>query len=139
MKAKLNKSELAIVIIFRLIGISGLFAIPFIFVPFDLMNDIHESMGLGELPDAPVVSYLARSLSAFYALLSVIVLFTSFNIRRYRSLAKLLAIIFTLIGFVLLGIDLNAGMPASWTWSEGPPAIATGLVLLWLQRRIADA
>ena len=63
----MNRSELAIVIILRVIGITGLFAIPAIFLPYSWMNAIHDYMGLGELPDTPIVSYLARSLSAFYA------------------------------------------------------------------------
>ncbi len=62
----MTEPELAIVIILRVIGITGLFAIPAIFLPYSWMNAIHDFMGLGELPNAPIVSYLARSLSAFF-------------------------------------------------------------------------
>ena len=134
----MNRSELAIVIILRVIGITGLFAIPAIFLPYSWMNAIHEYMGLGELPDAPIVSYLARSLSAFYAIVSTIILFISFDIRHYRSFVKLWAIIVIVTGFVLLGIDITAGMPISWTLGEGPPTIVVGLVVLWLQRHIVN-
>ena len=41
----MNRSELSIVIILRVIGICGLFAIPAIFLPYSWMNAIHESMG----------------------------------------------------------------------------------------------
>jgi hypothetical protein len=132
----MNKSEIAIVVILRVIGVSGLFAIPAIFLPFSWMDAIHNFMGLGELPDAPIVSYLARSLSAFYAIVSALTLFVSFDIWRYRSYLRLWAIIVILTGFVLLGIDLTAGMPLSWTLSEGPPTVAVGVVVLILQRRI---
>lgn len=94
-------------------------------------------LNLGELPDAPIVSYLARSLSAFYAIVSTMTLFVSCDIRRYCSFVKLWAIIVTVTGFVLLGIDVTAGMPTSWTLGEGPPTIVVGLVVLWLQRQIA--
>ncbi|TWU42388.1 hypothetical protein [Novipirellula artificiosorum] len=133
----MNRSERAIVITMRLIAGCGLFAIPAIFFPYSWMNAIHEFMGLGVLPDVPIVSYLARSLSAFYAIVSTITLFISSDIRRYRSLVKLMAIIVIAMGCVLLGIDLIAGMPTSWTLSEGPPTIAIGLVVLWLQRNIS--
>jgi len=86
------------------------------------------------LPDAPIVSYFARSLSAFYAMMSTIILFISFDIRRYRSFAKLWAYLAIIAGFVLLGIDVTAVMPLSWTLTEGPPTIA--IVVLWLQRLI---
>ena len=132
----MTKPERAIVIILRLIGGCGLFAIPAIFLPYSWMNAIHEYVGLGELPDAPIVSYLTRSLSAFYAAVSVIILFVSFDIRRYRSFVKLWAVIIVAMGFVLLGIDVAAGMPTSWTLSEGPPTIAVGLLILWLQQKI---
>ena len=132
----MNRSELAIVIILRVIGVCGLFAIPAIFLQFSWMNAIHDFMGLGELPDAPIVSYLARSLSALYAIVSTITLFISSDIRRYRSFVKLWAITVTVTGFVLLGIDVTAGMPMSWTMGEGPPTIVVGLVVLWLQGNI---
>ena len=132
----MNRSELSIVIILRVIGVTGLFAVPAIFFPYSWMNAIHEYLGLGELPDAPIVSYLARSLSAFYAIVATITLFISCDIWQYRSFVKLWAIIVIVTGIALLGIDMTAGMPTSWTLGEGPPTIAVGLVVLWLWRKI---
>lgn len=132
----MNKSELAIIIILQLIGISGLFAIPCIFLPYDWMNYIHEHAGLGEMPNTPIVSYLARSLSMFYGVVAGLMLYISCDIRRYRSLIKLWSVIAIIGGFVLLGIDFASGMPPSWTWCEGPPTSATGGLIFWLQQRI---
>ncbi len=132
----MNRAELAIVIILRAVGISGLFAIPAIFLPFTWMSFIHELLGLGEMPSGPIVLYLARSLSAFYAFVSAITLFVSFDISRYQSFVKLWASLVILLGIVLLGIDVTAGMPLSWTLFEGPPTLAVGLLVLWLQGRI---
>ncbi len=134
----MNRSERAIVIMLRVIGVSGLFAIPAIFLPHSCMNAIHEYLGLGELPDAPIVHYLTRSLSAFYAILSAIILFVSCDIRRYRSFLKLWSILIIVFGIVLLGIDLHAGLPLSWTLFEGPPTTVVGLIFLWLQPKIGD-
>ena len=117
-------------------GVSGLFAIPAIFFPYSWMNAIHEYLGLGTLPDAPIVSYLARSLSGFYAVLGAMILFVSFDIRRYRSFLKLWAMLLIAMGVTLLGIDVTAGMPVSWTISEGPLLVAVGGTVMWLQRRI---
>ena len=129
----MNKSELANVIILRLIGVSGLFAIPAIFFPIAWMAAIHDYVGLGPMPEGPIVSYLARSLSAFYAAVAAITLFISTDIRRYGPLVRLWAIIVIVLGCLLLGIDMSAGMPFAWTISEGPPTIAIGFVVLWLQ------
>ena len=128
----MRKSELAVIVILRIIGFSALLAIPFIFVPYSLMNQIHEFFGLGQMPDTPIVSYLARSLSAFYAVVGVFILYVSWDIDRYQHLVTVWGIVFCALGFVLLGIDLAAGMPLSWTLFEGPPAIAVGAVVLWL-------
>lgn len=134
----MTNSERAIKIVLRVVGITGLFAMPAIFLPLAWMNAIHGFLGLGELPDAPIVRYLARSLSTFYAMFSVTTLLIASDIRRYRALVKLWGLLVTVAGFVLLGIDLNAGMPTSWTLSEGPPAVAVGLAVLWLSRHIAQ-
>ena len=64
----MKRAEVAIVVILRVLGGFALGAIPAIFLPYSWMNAIHDFMGLGDLPNAPIVSYLARSLSLFYAL-----------------------------------------------------------------------
>ena len=61
------------------------------------------------------------------------------DIWRYRCFVKLWAIIVIVTGFVLLGIDMTAGMPTSWIIGEGPPTIVVGLIVLWLQRKITVA
>ena len=44
-------------------------------MPFELMNVIHQQMGLGELPHVPIVGYLTRSISALYALHGALLVF----------------------------------------------------------------
>jgi hypothetical protein len=130
------RSELVIIVILRFIGGAALFAIPAIFLPFSWMDQIHGYLGLGTLPAAPIVSYLARSLSAFYAATGAFLLFISTDVRRFRSLVAFWGVVFAAMGCVLLGIDISAGMPTGWTVSEGPPAIVVGLVVVWLARQI---
>ncbi len=134
----MNKHERVIVILLRIIGISGLFAIPAIFLPYSWMNATHEFLGLGELPNAPIVDYLTRSLSAFYAVVALHALLISADVRKYRAFVKLWAVFATCFGVVILGVDLHAGLPLSWTLSEGPPTILVGVLLLWLHRFIQE-
>jgi len=112
----------------------ALLAIPAIFFPHSWMNAIHERLGLATLPDIPIVSYLARSLSLFYAVLGTITLFIASDIRQYRSFVTLLGVLYIVIGVMQLGIDVDSGMPATWTIGEGPCAIVIGAMVLWLQR-----
>jgi hypothetical protein len=135
MNPPLNKAEFAIIVLMRIMGVGGLLAAPAIFLPYSWMNSIHDFMGLGTMPDTAIVSYLARSLSGSYVIVGTFTLFASLDIRRHHSFVRLWAIIIFLAGFVLLGIDVTAGMPTGWTVSEGPPLIAIGLLVLWLQRK----
>ncbi len=132
----MNRSEFAIIIILRTLGVGGLLAIPAILLPFEWMDSIHRYLGLGELPDAPITRYLARSLSAFYAMFGSITLLVSCDIWRYRALIRLWSFLFFTFGFVILAIDLTSSMPLSWTLSEGPPSIIIGATALWLQKHI---
>ncbi|MCB0315506.1 MAG: hypothetical protein KDH84_20010, partial [Calditrichaeota bacterium] len=79
-------NEQALRFILRMIGGASLFALIFIFVPYEWMNEIHHGIGLGELPEAPVVGYLARSVSAFYALFGGLFLLLSLDVKRHREL-----------------------------------------------------
>lgn len=139
MNPPLNKAEVTIIVLMRIMGVGGLFAIPAIFLPYSWMNSIHKFMGLGTMPDTSIVSYLARSLSLFYAVVGTITLIVSLDIRRHRSFVKLWAIIATIMSVVLFGIDTASGMPLSWTLSEGPPILAIGLILLLCERHIENS
>ena len=130
-----STAEWAVVVILRIVGIAAILAIPAIFFPYSWMNAIHERLGLATLPDTPIVSYLARSLSLFYAVMGTITLFAARDIRQYRSFVILLSVLYMVTGTTLLGIDLYSGMPEFWTLAEGPFTIVIGVVVLWLLRK----
>lgn len=128
--------ERALTWLLRLFGVSSLFAVIFVAAPHDWMRAIHARFELGVMPDSPVVWYLARSTSAFYAIVGGLFLLVSFDIERYRPVLVYLAWSVTLLGSVLLVVDVAEGMPAYWTVSEGPFVILSGIVLLYLTRSI---
>ena len=138
MATTLNKSELVIVVILRIFGCGGLLAIPAIFFPYDWMNACHRMLGLGTLPDVPIVSYLARSLSAFYAIAGAFLIYVSLDVRKNRRFVRLWAIIAIVLGFVLFGIDVASGLPSFWTLFEGPMILLMGSILLIAQRHIEE-
>ena len=124
----------------RFFGTMSLLAIPFVFVPYSVMDDIHRDwLQLGTLPDEPIVGYLARSLSAFYALVGAIMWKVSFDLRYYRSFLILMTGAITLIGVSLIFIDWYEGLPAMWKWWEGPFIVVMGAVMWGLSRRLRAA
>ena len=130
---RFNRAEQAILWIMRLLAVSALFALPAVFLPFSWMFAIHEWLGLGELPDAKIVRYLARSLSAFYVVFGAQALFVSSDIRRYRDYIRVWGCLVATMGVMMLGIDLEAGMPLTWTLGEGPPLMLIGAAVVALQ------
>lgn len=119
----------------RIFGtVSGL-AVVAVFMPASTMDRIHQALGMGPLPQGPIVDYLARSLSAFYAMLGCLLWVASFDIRRYRPLIGFIATFIIFFAVAIFVIDLRAGMPSSWTFVEGPLVLVLGLIMFALQRR----
>ena len=100
----------------------------------DSMAAVHHWLGLGEMPRAPIVEYLARSVSAFYGLHGVLLFMLSTDVERYARLIAMIAVTTVLFGLILLAVDIHAGLPAYWTIGEGPPVVLIGVVLLTLNR-----
>jgi hypothetical protein len=130
----MTKSDKALALLLRFVGVTALFALVAVFMPVSWMTATHRWLGLGEMPTAPVVEYLARSLSAFYALVGALCLVAAADLERYRPLIRFLGVAFTLMSVVLLGVDLAAGMPWWWSASEGPGGVVFGAVMFVLAR-----
>src|SRR5215471_8318119 len=123
----MTKGDRVLVILLRYpLGAGGLSALAAVFMPVSWMAATHRWLGLGEMPTGPVVEYLARSLSAFYALVGALCLAVVADLERYRPLVRFLGVAFALMSLVLLGVDVAVGMPWWWTASEGPGAWCSG-------------
>ena len=114
-------------ILLRLIGTSSLFALIFVVAQRSWMISIHAWLEMGKLPKAPVVGCLARSTSAFYALLGGLLWVVSFDLPRHRHVLFYLDATVAVFGMVLLMVDWLEGMPLSWTVWEGPFVTGFGL------------
>ena len=120
--------------VLRVVGTAAFLALPCALMPLEWMNATHQWL-LGEsLPTGPIVPYLARSTSLFYALLGGLMWITSFDVRRYQVVITYLGGGLLTIGLILLGVDLLAGLPPWWVLYEGPWDAAIGVVILLLNR-----
>ena len=116
-----------------------LLALVFVVAPRAWMEEIHTALGLGVFPDTPIVWYLARSTSAFYAMMGGLFWLASFDMGRQRLLLLYLGWWTVVWGVMLCGIDLWVGLPLSWALSESPTVILMGVALLYLISRTSDA
>lgn len=124
--------------ILRIIGSAALLAFVAVVMPYSWMNAIHKWLGMGELPSEPIVGYLARSTSAFYALLGGLMWVVSFDLKRYRRILIYLGTAIIFFGAALFAVDLLEGMPLWWSLGEGPFNVVFGIVIFVLARRLVQ-
>jgi surface polysaccharide O-acyltransferase-like enzyme len=115
----------------RYVGTVTMLAFVAVLMPQAWMEATHRLLGMGDLPSAPVVGYLARSLSLFYALLGGLLWMCSFDMHRHRLVLAYVGAAFIFFGIVMCGVDWFQGMPGYWTLCEGPVVILFG-ILIWL-------
>jgi hypothetical protein len=132
----MTKSERILKVLMRVVGGAALLAMVPVLMPYSWMDAIHGRLGMGELPSAPVVGYLARSTSALYAIVGGLLWLVSFDLRRHANVTLYMGIVFVCMGVVLFGVDHVEGMPWFWTWQEGPINVAIGSSLLILRRGV---
>jgi len=121
----------------RVMGSVALVAVVAVIMPYAWMNTIHQWLGMGQLPSEPIVGYLARSTSAFYALLGALLWVVSFDLVRHRLILRFLGVAIIVFGVMLLAVDFIEGMPLWWSLWEGPINMAFGTIILILSNRLA--
>lgn len=135
--AKSRSRTLAVVL--RVLGIIDLLAVVVVVLPTDVVAAAHRFIGLGEFPGEPIVEYLARASSLLYALHGSLLVFMSFDVRRYARLIRFLGGVTAVCGIVLIGVDVVCGMPLWWILAEGPIVGIMGAAIWMLARDVGDA
>jgi len=132
----MNTNEKLLKWLLRASGVVMLAALGAVVMPYRWMDEIHRTLGMGALPDAPIVRYLTRSSSLLYALHGALILFIACDVKRWLPIIHFLGTASVVFGLVMLAIDWNAGLPGFWSAVEGPFVIVLGGVILWLARRL---
>lgn len=127
-------------LLLRFGGFAMLCALPMALLPTDWMASSHAWLGLGPFPQpaAPLVEYLARSISLLYGFHGGLLLVVSTDPRRFRPIVRYLGVMNILFGLGVLAIDLAVGLPMLWTLIEGPSVAITGVLFLFLAGRVED-
>jgi hypothetical protein len=127
--------EYRLVVMLRVSAVLTGAAILAVFMPMSWMAFIHDRLEMGPLPQAPVVEYLARSTSAFYAMHGGLLWLASTDLRRFAPLITYIAWTGLACGVGFLVMDHLAGMPKEWALSEGPVVIAISGTILFLKKK----
>lgn len=136
---RLQRRRHRLVALLRLVGIVDAMALIAVVMPTSMMAAVHEAIGLGELPNSPIVGYLARSTSLLYAMFGVLMFYLSFHVVRFRPVIQFASVLFAMCGLLFLGIDIAENMPLWWILVEGPLVFCMGCLLFWLARECDDA
>ena len=131
----MTKQDRFLKLFLRILGTAALVAVIAVVMPYCWMNAIHQWLGMGELPPEPIVGYLARSTSAFYALLGGLLWVVSCDLHRHRLVLSYLGAAIILFGMTLFAVDLLEGLPLYWSLFEGPVNTVFGVVILALSYR----
>ena len=108
---------------------------PFV-MPRSWMAVTHEWLGMGALPDKPIVGYLARTASGLFGLYGCVLLLLASDVQRYSRVIRLQAVLVIVLSGAGAVFGFRAGMPAWWMiWDLTSCWFCCG-VMLWLQRRM---
>jgi hypothetical protein len=130
------RSDPSLAVLLRLVGAAELAALLFAFAPLGWLDVVHDRvLGLGPLPSGRIVEYLARHLSALYAVHGAMVLAVSFDLPRYRPLARVLGWSHVGLGAAVGWADWSAGFPWAWAVGEGTLVAACGGLIVVFARR----
>ena len=138
MTTPMNRYEKVLVLLLRLDGIIMLSALFPSMMPLAWMKEAHRCLGMGELPDGPIIGYLTRSLSVMYAMHGALLFFVSLDVRRFLPVVKFMAILTILFGLWMTALDVVVGMPPFWIASEGPSLFVLYCVVLWLTGHVQN-
>jgi hypothetical protein len=115
-------------------GVLVLLALPAVFMPTAWMDHFHRDLILEPLPQGPIVQYLARSLSFFYAAFGSLTLLLAWDLKRFAPIVTWWGVTALVLGCILFWVDSIAPMPEHWKWGEVLYTLLTGALVLLLQR-----
>lgn len=121
--------------ILRLTGATEIFAFFAVVMPRSWMEVSHSWLGMGEMPDGPLIMFMIRQASYAYGMHGVSLWLLATDVKRYRTLIIFNGISFLIAGVVFTLIDYSAGMPFWWTIVDGVGCASFGAAMLWLNRR----
>jgi len=122
--------------VLRLAGIVEILAFFAVVMPRSWMEASHTWLGMGEMPDGPLIMFMIRQASYAYGMHGVSLWLLATDVRRYRLLVLFNAVAFSIAAVVFAAIDYFVGMPLWWTIGDVFSCASVGVALLLLDRHI---
>lgn len=118
----------------RLAGVTEILAFIAVVMPRSWMDISHTWLGMGVMPDGPLIMFMIRQASYVYGMHGVSLLVISSNVVRFRALVILNGIAYLLAGPIFFWIDYTTGVPWWWMMVDSIGCGFTGAAILALDR-----
>lgn len=125
--------------VLRLAGAVEILAFFAVVMPRSWMEASHTWLGMGEMPDGPLIMFMIRQASYAYGMHGVSLWLLATDVRRFRLLVLFNAAAYVIASVVFAAIDYLVGMPLWWTIVDAFGCGSTGVALLLLDREIKRA
>jgi len=126
----MSRAERSLALVLRILAVPVLLAIPCALLPVAWMDATHRWLGLGAMPDAPIIKYLARSTSLLYGFHGLLLWLVASDIRRYLPVIWLMGGAGLVFGLAMFVIDHAAGLPVYWRWLESGFIVVESAIIL---------
>jgi hypothetical protein len=120
----------------RTTAVMFLCAAPAVVMPKSMMDYFAELYGLDALPDVPLMGYLARHMSALYAMMGASYWYLSTDVPRYLPILRFSVPLSLALGITIVLIDLAVAMPPLWTAGEALSMFSWTAAFWCLVRRV---
>ena len=100
--------------ILRLTGLTEILAFIAVVMPRSWMEVSHQWLGLGQMPDGPILMFMIRQASYAYGMHGLSLWILAADVVRFRRLIIFNGISFLLAAPVFFLIDYTYGLPAWW-------------------------
>ncbi len=126
--------ERLLVWLLRLAGAVEILAFIAVVMPRSWMEISHAWLGMGEMPNGPLLMFMIRQASYTYGVHGLSLWLIASDVDRFRPFVVFNAIAFLVAAPVFFLIDFTSGMP--WWWAVGDPGSCGlfGAALLLLSR-----
>lgn len=135
----MNKSQIRIRILLRVLGTMCVFAIIPLLMPFRWIDAAHQWIGLGPFPTAPIAIYLARSVSSLCTFYGGLLLVLSRDVERYVPIISYQAVAIMLLSAYGIIAGIRAGLPPFWVIADAVGCWLFLLPIFLLSRNITKA
>ena len=116
----------------RIVGAIELLAFVAVVMPRSWMEISHEWLGMGVMPEGPLVMFMIRQASYAYGMHGISMFVIASNVVRFRPLVILNGVSFLLAAPVFFLIDYTSGVPFWWTINDTLACGVFGIALLAL-------